>query len=69
MDLRVKGTAMSTVLDIAGLVSLVIMGFLIALWVGFGLIGVGCLWMSYSMTRRTRIKSELEQARRARAIA
>ena len=69
MVVRVKGVTVADVLDVVGLLALVVMGFLIALWVGFGVIGVGCLWVSWSMTRRQRQAAELEAARRARAIA
>jgi len=60
---------MSAVLDVVGLVALVVMGFLIAPWVGFGVFGAGCLWVSWSLTRRQRQAAEIEAARRARAIA
>ena len=60
---------MSAVLDVVGLMSLVVMGFLLAAWVGFGAVGVGCLWVSWSMTRRQRQAVEEEAARRARAMA
>ena len=60
---------MSTVLDVVGLLALVVAGFLIAVWLGCAIIGVGCLWVSWSMTNKTRKAAELEAARRARAIA
>jgi hypothetical protein len=54
----VKGAPMSNVLDVVGLLALVIGGFLIAPWVGFGVFGSGCLWVSWAMTRRTRLEAE-----------
>jgi hypothetical protein len=45
---------MSDVLEIVGLLALITMGFLIALWLGFGILGVACLWASWSITRNRR---------------
>lgn len=41
----------TNVLDVVGLVALVVAGFLLALWLGFAVLGVGCLLVSYKVTR------------------
>jgi len=43
---------MTNVLDVVGLLALIVAGFLLAVWLGFALIGSGCLLASWSVTRR-----------------
>jgi len=49
---------MTDVLDVVGLVALVVMGFLIAPFVGAGMVGASCLGLSWSVTRRRRKAAE-----------
>lgn len=55
---------MSDVLEIVGLLALITMGFLLALWAGFGILGVACLAASWSITRNRQ-----PEPRRRRTIA
>ena len=57
---------MTDVLDVVGLIAIAVAGFLIALSVGFALLGAGCLAVSYGITRKKRKAAEAELARRAR---
>jgi hypothetical protein len=66
---HVKEGRMTDVLDICGLVALVVMGFLVALAVGFGVLGCACLWASWSITRERRRVAQVAEARRAAAAA
>lgn len=60
---------MSDVLDVAGLLALVVAGFLIAVWLGFAVFGAGCLWVSWSAAKKARQVAEAERARHERAMA
>ena len=60
---------MSDVLDVVGLLSLIVAGFLIAVWLGCAVFGAGCLWVSWSMTNKKRKAAEIEAARIAARIA
>lgn len=59
---------MTDVLDVVGLLALAAAGFLLALWLGLFVVGSGCLWVSWSVTRRKRLAVEAEEQRR-RALA
>jgi len=54
---------MTDVLDVVGLAALTLAGFLIAIWVGFALLGLGCLTLSYTITTKARKAKEAELAR------
>lgn len=59
---------MTDVLEVVGLVALVVSGFLVALWLGFLAVGVGCLVVAGSMTRKKRLAAEAEVRRREMAV-
>lgn len=58
---------MDEALEIVGVVALVISGFLLAPWIGFGLVGVGCLLLSFVRTTRRRHAAEKLLARQRAA--
>lgn len=41
----------TTLLDVIGIVALVIAGFYLAVFVGFGVVGAGCLVLSWKLSR------------------
>ena len=45
---------MTDTLDVCGLVSIVVAGFLASLIVGFALLGAGCLVLSWSITKKAK---------------
>lgn len=60
---------MTDVLDVVGLVALTVAGFLLALWLGFMVVGGGCLWVSWSVTHKRRRAAEVAEQRRAARLA
>ena len=60
---------MSDALEVVGLLAVVVAGFLVAVWLGFGVLGVACLWSSWSMARNRRQAAEAASVRRARSMA
>ena len=56
---------MAKYLEVVGLVSLVVAGFLLALWLGFVVLGVGCLGVAANDAREKRRAAELLARRRA----
>lgn len=60
---------MTDVLDVVGLLALIVAGFMVALWLGFCVVGGGCLWVSWSVTRKTRVAAELAEKRRLAAVS
>lgn len=58
---------MSNFLDVFGLVCLAVGAFLLALWLGFIVLGAACLLASYSLTRRKSATATPERGRLVRA--
>ena len=52
------------VLDVLGLIAVTLAAFLLAIWLGFAVLGSACLLASWSMTRRARRAAESAAARR-----
>lgn len=55
--------------EIAGLVALVVAGFLLALWLGFAVLGVSCLWVAGVAAREKRAVAEQAERRRLARVA
>lgn len=60
---------MTDVLDVVGLLALALGAFLVAVWFGFVVLGAGCLWSSWSMSRKRRLAAEADLAKRPRITA
>ena len=54
---------MTDVLDVVGLAALIFAGFLLSPWIGFAVLGAGCLLLSYVITAKARKAAEGERAR------
>jgi hypothetical protein len=60
---------MSNVLEVVGLLALVVAGFLVALWLGFAVLGGSCLWVAGVAAREKRLATEAAERRRVARLA